>query len=89
MQDSQSEGVEPKKIRCGDRISCTIQRDGYYAPVHLLGTKTQRTSIQRIDQLSIGGVMILRQLCVAIAPIEKIRAIAAPQPADLSSLDHN
>ena len=33
--------------------------------------------------------MILRQLCVAIAPIEKIGAIAAPHPADLSSLDYN
>ena len=41
--------------------------------------------------------MILRQLCVAIAPIEKIRAIlvprgsanAAPHPADLSCLAYN
>ena len=33
--------------------------------------------------------MILRQLCVAIAPIEKIGAIAAPQPDDLSCLDYN
>ena len=33
--------------------------------------------------------MILRQLRVAIAPIFLIGAIAAPQPADLSSLDHN
>lgn len=33
--------------------------------------------------------MILRQLCVAIAQIGKIRAIAAPQLADLSCLDYN
>jgi hypothetical protein len=33
--------------------------------------------------------MILRQLCVAIAPIEKIGAIAVPQLADLSRLDYN
>ena len=33
--------------------------------------------------------MILRQLRVAIAPIEKIGAIAALQPADLSRLDYN
>jgi hypothetical protein len=33
--------------------------------------------------------MILRQLCVAIAPIHKIGAIAAPQPSDLSRLDCN
>ena len=32
--------------------------------------------------------MILRQLCAAIAPIFSIGAIAAPQPADLSRLDH-
>jgi hypothetical protein len=32
--------------------------------------------------------MILRQLCAAIAPIDKIGAIAAPHPANLSSLDH-
>ena len=31
--------------------------------------------------------MILRQLRAAIAQIEKIRAIAAPQPADLLSAD--
>ena len=31
--------------------------------------------------------MILRQLCAAIAPIEKIGAIAALQPIDLSCLD--
>lgn len=41
---------------------------------------------QRIDCLSIGGVMILRQLCAAIASIHKIGAIAAPQPIDLSRL---
>ena len=32
--------------------------------------------------------MILRQPCAAIAPIIKIGAIAAPQPADLSRLDY-
>ena len=32
--------------------------------------------------------MILRQLCAAIAPIDKIDAIAAPQLADLSCLDY-
>ena len=32
--------------------------------------------------------MILRQLRVAIASIEKIGAIAAPQPIDLSRLDY-
>jgi hypothetical protein len=30
--------------------------------------------------------MILRQLCAGIAPIHKIDAIPAPQPADLSRL---
>ena len=32
--------------------------------------------------------MILRQLCAAIAPINKIGAIAALQPANLSCLDY-
>ena len=58
-------------------------------PCAFAGNKDTEDFRQRINRLSIGGVMILRQLRVAIAPIHKIGAIAAPQPSDLSSLDHN
>jgi hypothetical protein len=56
-------------------------------PCAFAGHKDTEDFRQRITVVSIGGVMILRQLCAAIAPILLIGAIAAPQPSDLSRLD--